>query len=415
MPDIHHLMGPSSASRWLPCPGSLIGPKQVDNRPKDAADEGTSCHRLLEICLSYGLDPQRLIGTVVTVPKWPVTEEMAKAVDYFVDTLKGICAEHGAEFSPETVKCEVYMVDETIPGTDSRGLPLHGGTTDVIVRSNGVLIIGDLKYGRQPVSASSEQLTCYTCMALKQSGEPVHKCVQFIVQPRAINGVTHTVHIPTQEEINRISNQVRENAEQILQVIHLPQAPPSMLQTGSHCKYCPRQTDCPEQLKDLADLVAAAQLGDVTGAEANVERLVYWLDKQEQVEQFFKRVFERLLMYAQSGVKIPGKKLVTRWGNRYLKGADDLNPLLQQLNEVLGINPQDAVEMKPKGVVALEDLIKARYVDKKQRKEKIEEFNNRFIGRDMKGVTLVDLEAKGEEVSANLFAQILAEYSNFES
>lgn len=398
MPDIHHTLGPSSSARWLECPGSVIGKKRPSSRSTDAADEGTACHKLLEICLTTGVDPDLLIGSVVTVPKWPVTKEMAGAVRFFLDSMHGLCAELGIEATPDTLVAEQYLVDRDLPGADPNGLPWFGGTTDVIIRSKGIQVIGDLKYGAQPVHASSQQLTCYQCLALKTAKQPITRCVQFIVQPRAYNDEHFTRHEPSIEEVQGLYRRIQSIVEDLNAHVNLPVAPEHMLKTGKHCKYCPKQTDCPLQLKDLTDLLAASELGDLSYEEASLERLVYWLEKQEQLESFFKKVYERLLGYAQAGVRIPGKKLVAKMTNRFLVGTEDMESFLRNLEDLCGVPGGEAWEPKLKGIGALEKMIKERHRDKAIQREKIETFNSRFTDRKVVGVSLVDSGAKGDEV-----------------
>jgi hypothetical protein len=398
LPDIHHTLGPSSAERWLACPGSVIGPDLPQREAGDAADEGTACHKLLEICLSTGVDPALLKGSIVTVPKWPVTDEMIGAVRLFLDSLRGICLEHGVTCTPETVVAEQYMVDETLPGTDKHGNRWHGGTCDVIVRANGVQVVGDLKYGRKPVHASSKQLTCYQVLALKQTTVSVHKCVQFIVQPRSNNGEVVSVHVPSIEEIRSTESRVLESVQRLNETKNLPASPLEMLETGSHCKYCPRQVDCPAQLKDLTDILAASELGIVSQEEAGLDRLVYWLDKQEQIEGFFKLVYQKLLSYAEMGVTVPGKKLVTKMTNRFLIGTENLEQFLADLQQICGIPMEEAMEEKVKGITALEAIIKARHQERAARKEALLAFDARFTDRKIAGVRLVDADAPGDEV-----------------
>ena len=135
----HHLLGPSKLHRVVECVGSLYGPP-VPYETSEAAEEGTTCHALLEFCMSMGLSPRDFLGSTDFNKKFPITIEMIEAVELFVDTVKAVCDEFSIPH--DRIKSEEHLVHPAIPGE------MLGGTTDCQVPGDDVLIIADLKFGR---------------------------------------------------------------------------------------------------------------------------------------------------------------------------------------------------------------------------------------------------------------------------
>ena len=87
----HNLFAPSSAERWIRCPGSMAFP---ENRKEGAssiyADEGTAAHELASRCLKDQNDAYEYIGEIIEVGenKFTVDEEFAGYVQVYVDDIR---------------------------------------------------------------------------------------------------------------------------------------------------------------------------------------------------------------------------------------------------------------------------------------------------------------------------------------
>lgn len=82
----HAKLSPSSASRWLNCPGSVALCENLPDSSSSAALEGTVAHALAAHCLTSGADPRTLVGMVFEdIAEFPVSDEMAGHVADYCD------------------------------------------------------------------------------------------------------------------------------------------------------------------------------------------------------------------------------------------------------------------------------------------------------------------------------------------
>lgn len=86
----HAKLSPSSAHRWLVCPGSVALCETVPNTSSVYADTGTAAHSLAEMCFAQSKDAKDFIGTDIPVGELvvPVDEDMASAVQVYLDYVR---------------------------------------------------------------------------------------------------------------------------------------------------------------------------------------------------------------------------------------------------------------------------------------------------------------------------------------
>ena len=158
----HSNIGPSSAERWIACPGSVALSAQCPRSPSNVyAAEGTVAHGLAEELVTDKVDDLELmarIGKVVVCDGFDVeiTDEMVDGVTLYRDVIhddqmalmKG--ARKGAEFHryAET-KIKIGSISEDL-----------WGTADYIQFIKGYkLIVYDFKFGRGVVEAAENPQT----------------------------------------------------------------------------------------------------------------------------------------------------------------------------------------------------------------------------------------------------------------
>lgn len=388
MTKTHHLLGPSSAPRWLNCIGSVI-PKSPYVPAGDAAKEGTACHELLEAAL-MGIDPNTMLGTMIPVEgkQFEVTQEMIDGVDLFLETVDGLVAEFGLDKS--LLRSEQYFTAH----------PLFGGTCDFYLFQNNRLIVIDFKYGRKPVSARSEQLTCYAALIIGALGTTVPiEVIQLVVQPRSI-GEKVTRYSPTQDEIGLLVQRILESIRIVEENAGATESPLHLLNVGSHCEYCPKQNGCPAHMKMMEQLVIDVQTPQVfLNEESAIPSLLYWVELEDAIKGFFKNINSALLSHAEAGRPIPGKKLVPRYGNRQI-ALDEKFTVSKFVSwftrtfKETGVKAKDLKVSSLKSPAQLEAVLKEHKALDKTAKSKLAE----KVRREVTGVKLVDASDRGDAV-----------------
>jgi hypothetical protein len=388
----HYLLGPSSMNRIIHCPGSLYGPP-VYEPASDAAEEGTTCHALLEFCLSFGDNPRNHLGSKDFNEKFPITIEMVEAVELFNETVDGLLAEFSIDRS--RVVSEQRLVHPDIPDE------MFGGTSDCVIVGDDTLIILDLKFGRRPVFADSPQLTAYSLLVLgNMRDRQFSRVVQVIVQPRCNPSVSR--YEPGSQELTDLWGNVCNVAAFVQANPDLLVPKPEALAAGDWCKYCKRREGCPAKMALVDGFVEVSTMtvpGDeglkvIAGGTAQVptEQLLQYKKLFDVISEFMKDVDRTLVERAAIGAEIPGHKLVLKWGNR--QWVDEDETMRKKIPRVLkGVAAKDITEQGCMSPAKVEKVLKEKglWKDLKDKFEKL-------CTSTQTGVKLVDARAKGEAI-----------------
>jgi hypothetical protein len=237
----HSLIGASSMSRLIACPGSFRLSQQVGGTGLTTiyAATGTVAHALAEEAMTKGYNPSQEIGTVVTVDGHDVevTQEMVDAVSIYIDLVsswRGAADWHALE---TRVCLDPYW------GPDEK-LPVSAfGTADALAyfEDRQHLDVGDYKNGAGVFVdvIDNPQLLYYAAGALLEVPGPVRTVDLVVVQP----------NVRGQEKVRRYSLTaldvkmwVREVLKPTIAAVMQPSAP---LAAGKHCRFCPARIGCP--------------------------------------------------------------------------------------------------------------------------------------------------------------------------
>ena len=289
----HLKFSPSGSSRWLNCPGSLTLPKPTERNRSEFAAEGTAAHDLAEQCWLTGVDPSFFIDG--EIQGFPVTEEMAAAVQQYMDTVEAEST--GVHF---VVRTEVFLTHPKVAD--------FGGTIDCLIQSPDAISIVDFKYGAGvPVEVeNNSQLLCYALLAAAEccpNQETWPRIRLVVVQPRRHHddGPVRAWE-PTTEQLDAF-------AARIDAAIHQKD---DTFKAGDHCRWCPHKVNCPELQRLTLSLVKA----EFDEASMTPEHASEVMEAAKPVGMYLKAVQDWAHGRLDKGETIPRYKLVNRFGNR---------------------------------------------------------------------------------------------------
>lgn len=341
----HALLGASKAGQWINCPPSARLTESIPDKRSEYADEGTAAHELSELVLRRQLTPcneaeRRRLDKAIADFKADSQyygPEMENAVADYVD----VVAERFLAAKARS-RDAVIMFEERLDF--SAWVPDGYGTGDIIIISDGIMDVIDLKYGKGvPVSAiGNPQMRLYALGAWQEYDflygiEEIHMT---IVQPRLDSVSTDTILVP----------ELLEWAETVVKpAAALADAGEGEFKSGDHCRWCKVKGSCraraDENMKALEyefrdpALMTPEEIGSVLFVAISLKT---WA---KDVEDY---TFEQ----AKSGVKIPAWKLVEGRSNRTITDKEAAKAAF----EAAGIGPGDY--LKPQELLGIGDLEK---------------------------------------------------------
>ena len=350
----HALCSPSSAHRWLVCPGAPTFESYMPDETSEFAQEGTLAHAIAAHLLAPTANP---------LPAEQLDEDNMRFVNEYVDFVRE--ASQGAD----EVRIEhPLMIHQVTCEKRSRG------TADCLIVSGRLLHIIDLKFGRGVAvdAVENPQAAIYALAALDEFDilYDIDMVKVTIYQPR-INNVSEWYISKLELEAKRQS--IREKALEV-QAIHDATRnagkpiPSSALHPEAHaCKFCGAKAHCPK----YARFVEGATGIDIAPAEGDVHPwlavgdgvdLGHKLDLVDQIEEWCAAVRKRSFDVLAEGGEVVGYKLVAgkrgarRWED---EGAAEVTMRragvsLDDMYTMKLISPTQAERLKKKGVLAEE-------------------------------------------------------------
>ena len=328
----HAKASPSSAHRWIPCPGSIMLSEGIPNTTSEYAEYGTAGHELGETCLREDKQAKDFKGQYLNkTENYPdgflVDDEMIEAVQQYIDYCRSLEGQHN--FIEHRVDYSRWVEDGF-------------GTSDFInvqdETEHRVLYNADLKMGKgvKVYAKENPQGIIYTGGVIDALNpifefERDDKVIVSIVQPRLD-------HIDEWETtvgwiIDYMDNIVAPAAKKALEGV--PEFHPGEKQ----CRFCPAKSTCKALAHhglETAMLVfneiptEEIQLKEVH--QMSVEEIAQLLPMTNTIVDWAKSLHGYAKELLESGVAVPGYKLVRgRPGNRAWINEEDVERTLKNM------------------------------------------------------------------------------------
>ena len=321
-PQLHAILGASSAKRWLTCtPSARLGERLTSRFGSESspyAQEGTKAHALAEIKVRKAFYAADGMTTTVYSRMSQEERDAYTGINAFrYDALRAELGDIPSDMEHATdAYCDVVM-EKYLSAKDqdastrllleqrldySRWVPSGFGTGDCVIVSDSLLEIADLKYGLGiPVDAvDNPQLRLYGLGAIAKFGQlydfPAVRMT--IIQPRLESVSEET--LGRVELLDWAEAEVREKAQQAWKGI-------GDFVPGDHCRFCPAKAVCSARVSEALKLFRYGFESPGLIPDEQIPGILETLDTAEAWIKDFRAYVEK---QALNGQKFPGWKLV---------------------------------------------------------------------------------------------------------
>ena len=339
----HAQLSPSSAVRWMSCPGSVRMCEGIPDTSSDASLEGTMMHTVSAHCLTRGTDAAGYVGVTDAETGLILQAEQAQAIQTYVDTVRDIVKTTGGEL----------LVEQRLSIWHMTGEEDAHGTADAVIMTMDELIVIDAKFGRG-VAVDAEdnpQLMMYAAAAYVEHelAYDFKRVRMMIVQPRLNASPEWTIPVA---ELNEFMEEVQVSAELTRQ----PDAP--LVPSAKGCQWCRAKATCPAITNKIMD-----DFDDVVPETADERDLARIMANADMIEKWVKAVRAEVERRLLAGEPVPGYKLVQgKKGNRQWADPDAAEETLKSMR----IKHDQMYDYKLASPTSIEKLAKAGDVGPRQ-------------------------------------------------
>lgn len=332
----HAKLSASGAHRWLECPGSVLLEERYKNTTSTFAEEGTFAHEVAEYILKNSAD---------NLPEYLKENEYysTELVEYVKQHNSYVMEEFQEQYRDDK---NTQMFLETKVVFDDV-VPEGFGTADVIITSEKVLKIIDLKFGKGvKVSAKKNpQLRLYAYGALKKFGwlNDFEVIEMIISQPR-LDHVDGDV-MRVEDLVEWAEDYVRPRAQNAYN--GLEEFKPGETQ----CKFCKARNCCKARSESMLEVVNKFNFDDPR--LLSKDDVSYLLEHIPTIKTWCEDIQEYAFEALSNGETVPGYKLVEGRSTRKIK-----DPLrVAEILRTEGYTDDEILDVKLKGITILEKLL----------------------------------------------------------
>lgn len=311
---------PSSAARWMQCPGSVAMCERYPGEDSEASREGTAAHAAAVEYLTHG-----------TIPE---DDEMRAGAELFAEAI-------GPERS--SLMLETFT---TIPYVH----PENGGTPDAWRLFGNIIDVWDYKFGFGVVEVFENwQLLDYAVGIVGNLQLPPDSPVRIrltVVQPRVSHrdGPVRTWELSMRELI--------EYADLLKAGAHAAMEPDAPCDTGDECKYCSARHACPAlQAAGYASVeMSRASIPVELSPDALGRELAMLSDAAKRLDARISGLSQQVESIVRDGARVPGWHLEQGYGREIWD---------KPLDEVFALGTMMSIDLAKPGAITPKQAIKA--------------------------------------------------------
>lgn len=346
----HARLSASGSKRWLTCTPSANLEDGFEDSSSSFAEEGTAAHELSELVLQKEIDEITALTFKRRLNKFKKENEyysdsMLEYVTGYTDFVMERYAVAKARSSDALILLEQRL-------DFSEWVPDGFGTGDVLIISDGIMEVIDLKYGKGvPVSAEGNpQMRLYALGAMNQYDMlyGIDTVQMTIVQPR-LDSIS-TDELSAEALYTWATDEVKPKAE-------MATNGEGEFVAGEHCRFCKAKAVC----KARAD--ENLKMAEYDFADPNVlsdDEIGAILTKADELQKWAKDVQDYALKQAEHhGATFPGFKLVEGRSNRKYTDEEAIVSALRER----GFTDEAIFEKKLLAVTKMEKSISKKTFD----------------------------------------------------
>lgn len=382
----HAKLSPSSAHRWMHCPGSVILEAALPDSSSNFADWGTVAHHLSAVCLETNTDAKAYQG--LTVNMWKdisgnygcdfethVDQSLDRVITnkFVIDSEFIDCAQTYINAVREYADGNTLMVEQRVEFSEVIGVPDSFGTSDaVILTADGIeLQVHDLKGGMgvKVDADNNEQLMLYALGALNEFGMVGDfKQVRMVIhQPRLRHLSEWDCSV---DDLVRFGKEAEEAATKVFLCAE-PVRNDDLNPGEKTCRWCKAKATCPALIELVLNNVANDFVDVTKPIAAQLETTKHRIELTDNahlgnclqavdlIESWCKAVRARVESELFSGHDVPGFKLVQgRKGSRIWGNAAEAEAKLKsmalkidQMYDLKLISPTSAEKLHKSGAI----------------------------------------------------------------
>jgi len=342
----HAKLSASGSEKWMTCTPSARMEEAFPDEGSEFAREGTFAHAVFEQQLLHylGREVEPLPNELMHFDSPALCDYVQEAVNFAIDRIKE---------AYERCKDPVIYVERRLDF--SRWVPEGFGTGDLVIITDELVEVLDLKYGKGIFvdAKDNSQMRLYGLGAYNELANlyTIQKVRMTILQPRLNNY--------SSEEISLRQLLVWAD-EAVVPKAKLAWEGEGEFVAGDHCisSFCKARYTCPARAAQ-ALAVAKQEFGPIEDAQPplpetlSIDRVAQLLPKADLVINWFTDLKAYALKQAEKGTPVPGYKLVEGRSNRKYSDQDAVAKALRAAK----IPDEIAYERSLLGITAMETAI----------------------------------------------------------